>query len=46
MFDYGGALYTLDWVPAGARALHRHRDIRGLGGFADLRQMTIVEVAR
>jgi len=42
----GGALYTLDWVPAGPRALHRHRDIRGFGDFHDLRQLTICEVAR
>jgi hypothetical protein len=44
--DDGGALFTLDWVPAGARALHRHRDIRGFGEFADLRQMILFEVAR
>ena len=42
----GGALFTLDWVPAGARALHRHRDIRGFGDFADLRKMVLFEVAR
>jgi hypothetical protein len=44
--DDGGALFTLDWVPAGARALHRHRDIRGFGEFHDLRQMILFEVAR
>ena len=45
--DYdGGALYTLDWVPAGPRALHRHRDIRGFGGFSDLKQLVLFEVAR
>jgi hypothetical protein len=42
----GGALYTLDWVPAGPRALYRHRDIRGFGDFSDLRQLTLREVAR
>lgn len=44
--DDGGALFTLDWVPAGARALHRHRDIRGFGEFADLRKVVFFEVAR
>lgn len=44
--DDGGALYTLDWVPAGPRALRRHRDIRGFGEFADLRQLVMFEVAR
>lgn len=44
--DDGGALYTLDWVAAGAEALRRHRDIRGLGEFADLRQLVLCEVAR
>jgi hypothetical protein len=42
----GGALYTLDWVPAGPRALYRHRDLRGFGNFGDLRQLTLSEVAR
>jgi hypothetical protein len=44
--DDGGALFTLDWVPAGARALHRHRDIRGFGDFADIRRMVLAEVPR
>jgi hypothetical protein len=44
--DEGGALYTLDWVAAGPRALRRHRDIRGLGDFRDLRQLVLLEVAR
>ena len=44
--DDGGALYTLDWVPAGPRALYRHRDLRGLGDFRDLRLLTLSEVAR
>lgn len=44
--DDGGALFTLEWVPAGPRALHRHRDIRGFGDFADLRQTVLFEVAR
>jgi hypothetical protein len=42
----GGALFTLDWVPAGAQALYRHRDIRGFGDFADVRRMVLTEVAR
>jgi hypothetical protein len=44
--DDGGALYTLDWVPAGPRALYRHRDLRGFGEFHDLRQLLLCEVAR
>lgn len=45
--DVGGPLYTLEWIPAlerGRRA--RHRDIKGMGEFADLRQLLIDEVAR
>jgi hypothetical protein len=43
--DFGGPLYTLDWVPASHRA-RRHRDLRGFGSFADLRQLVTFEVAR
>jgi hypothetical protein len=43
--DVGGPLYTLDWVP-GPRARRRHRDVRGVGAFADLRQLVLFEVAR
>lgn len=42
--DFGGVLYTLDWIPA--RARRRHRDIAGVGDFADLRQLLVSEVAR
>jgi|SRR5271155_2952930 hypothetical protein len=42
----GGALFTLDWVPAGPRALRHHRDIRGFGDFADVRRMVLAEVTR
>jgi hypothetical protein len=43
--DYGAPLYSLDWVAAGARR-RRHRDLRGVGDFADLRQLVLFEVAR
>jgi hypothetical protein len=45
--DFGGPLYTLDWIPARGRVRRRHRDIRGVpGDFADLRQAVLFEVAR
>lgn len=43
--DFGGPLYTLDWVPACRRG-RRHRDLPGVGVFADLRQQVLFEVAR
>jgi hypothetical protein len=43
--DGGGPLYTLDWVPA-LHARRRHRDVSGVGAFADLRQLVLFEVAR
>lgn len=43
--DGGGPLYTLDWVP-GPLERRRHRDVRGVGAFADLRQLVLFEVAR
>jgi hypothetical protein len=43
--DFGGPPYTLDWVPACRRG-RRHRDLPGLGAFADLRQQVLFEVAR
>lgn len=42
--DHGGPLYSLDWVPARRRP--RHRDLAGVGDFADLRQLVLFEVAR
>ncbi len=45
--DVGGPLYTLDWIPAPGRGRRaRHRDITGMGEFADLRKLLIDEVAR
>jgi len=44
--DAGGLLYSLDWVPALRRARRRHRDLSGVGDFADLRQLLLLEVAR
>lgn len=43
--DYGAPLYSLDWVAAHGRR-RRHRDLRGVGDFADLRQLVLFEVAR
>ena len=43
--DVGGPLYTLDWVPA-CRGRRRHRDVHGVGDFADLRELVLWEVAR
>jgi hypothetical protein len=44
--DFGGPLYELDWVPAPRRGRRRHRDIAGVGDFADLRQLLMFEVSR
>jgi len=44
--DAGGLLYSLDWLPALRRSRRRHRDLAGVGDFADLRQMLLFEVAR
>lgn len=44
--DVGGPLYSLEWVPAPGRVRRRHRDIVGVGDFADLRQVMLFEVAR
>ena len=42
--DFGGPLYTLEWIPAAALG-RRPRGIRGVGDFADLRRL-LTEVAR
>jgi len=44
--DFGGPLYSIDWVPNPEHARRRHRDIEGVGGFADLRRLLMTEVAR
>jgi hypothetical protein len=44
--DFGGPLYSLDWIPAAGRGRRRHRDLAGVGDFADLRQLLLDEVAR
>jgi hypothetical protein len=44
--DFGGLLYSLDWVPAPGPARRRHRDVAGVGDFADLRHLLVAEVAR
>jgi hypothetical protein len=44
--DFGGPLYTLEWVPAAALDRRRRRDIRGIGDFADLRRLLTGEGAR
>lgn len=43
--DEGGALYSVVWVPAGARRQRRPR-LDGLGNFRDLERLVISEVAR
>ena len=44
--DFGGPLYTLEWVPAAALSHRRRRDIRGIGDFADLQRMLIAGASR
>ena len=44
--DFGGLLYTLEWVPAAALERRRPRNLRGVGDFADLQRFLATEVAR
>lgn len=44
--DVGGPLYTLEWVPVRRRAPGGHRDIPGVGDFADLRNLLVYGVKR
>jgi hypothetical protein len=44
--DFGGLLYTLEWVPAAALGRRPARDLRGVGDFADLRRFLIAERSR
>ena len=43
--DFGGPLYTLEWIPVAALGRRRRRDLGGVGDFADLRR-PIAEVTR
>jgi hypothetical protein len=45
-FDFGGPLYSVDWVPGPLVRRRRVRDLSGMGEFADLRQLLLFEVAR
>jgi hypothetical protein len=44
--DFGGPLYTLEWLPAAALDRRRRRDIGGVGDFADLRRLLTAEGTR
>jgi hypothetical protein len=44
--DFGGLLYTLEWIPAAALGRRRRRDLDGGGDFADLRRILIDERTR
>jgi hypothetical protein len=44
--DFGGLLYTLEWIPAAALGRRRSRDLHGIGDFADLRRFLVPEGAR
>lgn len=44
--DFGGPLYSLDWLPASALARRRDCDLSGVGDFGDLRELVVAEEAR
>jgi hypothetical protein len=46
--DFGGPLYTLEWISAAAlgRRRRRPRDLDGVGDFADLRRLLIEQGSR
>ena len=45
--DFGGPLYSIDWLPADGRVRRRgHRDLSGLGRFDDLRNLLLCKGAR
>lgn len=44
--DDGTPLYTVQWVPPPGRVRRRHRDLPGVGDFADLRQLLMFGVPR
>jgi hypothetical protein len=43
--DFGGPLYTLEWISAAALGPRRRRDIGGVGDFGDLRRL-VAEATR
>ena len=44
--DFGGPLYSLEWLPTRDPGRRRPRDLAGVGDFADLRRTVLFEVAR
>lgn len=44
--DFGGPLYTLEWIPAAALDRRRRQAIRSVGDFTDLRRLIAQEASR